>query len=227
MGRASSRSGRLFDVVELDPPHGAPPPRRLRVSGQARSIALALWAGAAAVALSAPFTTLASSREIFRPDGTLSTDVFGARSDGWARTSGPRSGGTADLGQDARYGVAAGVAAVLLLAALALLVASRTRRAIRQATALATVSTLTLTIATAVQWHHVESALAGLRVPWLGRTVTLQADVGPCLWLGATAALLAAFGIVTSLASGLATVRLTADAGRPRRGTRCADRSGP
>lgn len=162
---------------------------------------MGLWTAAAAVALAAPFTTLARSREIFRPDGTLSTDVFTARTDGWARTTGPHSSDTADLGQDPRYGAFLTIAAALLVVTIAVLVAARTRRAIRQATSLAAASTATLAISTALQWHHVESALARLRVPWLGRTVTLQAAVGPSLWLGVAAALLAALGVAISLAT--------------------------
>jgi hypothetical protein len=193
--------------LAIDQPEGEPLPdaskRGRHRFDRALALGVALWALATACAIAAPFTFLVGYRETFRPDGTISTDTFTHRVDGWGRIRDFSPDGTvpASLGHEARYGIATCVCAALLLVAVTSAVLGRTRRSRRFARDVALVAASLLAGVVAAEYLHVEavrSQLAAADASSHG-SPSFDTQAGPALGLGLAAVICGAAGVVVAL----------------------------
>jgi hypothetical protein len=188
-------------------PDGEPLPsagiRRWRHLVRTNVAPIALLTLAAAAAVYAPFTVLAGYRETFRPDGTITTDTFTHRVDGWGRARDLSSEGVVvTFGHDIRYGIATCACAALLLAAVAAALPTATRWRARLSTALAGAAAGLLGGILAVQALHIEAArsqYASASGPASGAAPHLRTEVGPCVWIGLAAVAAAVAGLALML----------------------------
>ena len=193
--------------LAVDQPDGEPLPdtsrRRWQHVVRAMPVTVALWGIAATGAIAAPFTFLVGYRETFRPDGTITTETFTHRIDGWGRTHdySPDGSLTASLGHETRYGIATCAGAALLLVAIASLVLGRTRRSTRLARTVAVVAASLLGGVVAAEYLYVEatrSQLAAAQASSSG-TPSFDLQVGPALCLGLAAVVFGAAGALVAL----------------------------
>jgi hypothetical protein len=197
-----------LEMYELaaDQPEGEPLPdssrRRWYRVEWATPATIALWALAAAAAIAAPFTSLVGFRETFRPDGTIGTDMFTHRIDGWGRIRDFSPNGTvsAQLGHEARYGIATCACAALLLVAIASLVLGRTGRSASVARDVALVAASLLAGVVTAEYLHVESARSQIAAASESSRGSLSFDlqIGPALCLGLAAVVGGAAGVVAA-----------------------------
>jgi hypothetical protein len=198
-----------LEMYELaaDQPEGEPLPdtsrRRWYRLEWATPATIALWALASAAAIAAPFTSLVGFRETFRPDGTIGTDTFTHRIDGWGRVRdfSPNGTVTEQLGHEARYGIATCACAALLLVAIASLVLGRTRRSASVARDVALVAASLLAGVVTAEYLHVESARSQIAAASESSRGSLSFDlqIGPALCVGLAAVVCAAAGVVVAL----------------------------
>jgi len=198
-----------LEMYELaaDQPEGEPLPdssrRRWYRVEWATPVTVALWGLEAAGAIAAPFTSLVGFRETFRPDGTISTDMFTHRIDGWGRVRdfSPNGSVSAQLGHEARYGIATCACAALLLVAIASRILGRTRRSARVARDAALVASSLLAGVVAAEYLHVESARSQIAAASESSRGSLSFDVqiGPALCIGLAAVVCGAAGVVVAL----------------------------
>ena len=198
-----------LEMYELagDQPESEPLPdtsrRRWYRFEWAMAATIALWGLAAAGAIAAPFTSLVGFRETFRPDGTITTDTFTHRIDGWGRIRDFSPDGTvsAQLGHEARYGIATCACAALLLVAIASLVLGRTRRSTRVAHDVALVAASLLAGVVAAEYLHVESARSQIAAASESSRGSLSFDVrvGPAVCVGLAAVVCGLAGAIVTL----------------------------
>jgi hypothetical protein len=188
-------------------PDGEPLPpagiRRWRHLARANLAPIALLTLGAAGAVCAPFTVLIGYRETFRPDGTITTDTFIHRVDGWGRARDVSSDGVVvTLGHDVRYGIATCACAALLLAAVAAGLPTGARWRARLSPALAGAAASLLAGIVAAQALHIEAARsqdASASGPASGAAPQLRTEVGPCVWIGLAAVGAAVAGLALML----------------------------
>ena len=193
--------------LAADRPEGEPLPdsarRRWYRVEWATPATIALWGLAATAAIAAPFTSLVGFRETFRPDGTISTDTFTHRIDGWGRVRDFAPNGTvsAQLGHEARYGIATCACGALLLVAIASRILGRTRRSARVARDVALVAASLLAGVVAAEYLHVESARSQIAAASESSRGSLSFDlqIGPALCVGLAAVGCGAAGVVAAL----------------------------
>jgi hypothetical protein len=198
-----------LEMYELaaDQPEGEPLPdtsrRRWYRLEWATPTTIALWALASAAAIAAPFTSLVGFRETFRPDGTIGTDMFTHRIDGWGRIRDFSPNGTvsAQLGHEARYGIATCACAALLLVAIASLVLGRTRRSASVARDVALVAASLLAGVVTAEYLHVESARSQIAAASESSrgSLSFELQIGPALCVGLAAVACGAAGVVVAL----------------------------
>src|SRR6266487_2699428 len=169
--------------LAADRPEGEPLPdssrRRWYRVEWATPVTVTLWGLAAAGAIAAPFTSLVGFRETFRPDGTMS----------------------AQLGHEARYGIATCACGALLLVAIASRILGRTRRSARVACDVALVASSLLAGVVAAEYLHVESARSQIAAAGESSRGSLSFDlqIGPALCVGLAAVVCGAAGVVVAL----------------------------
>lgn len=193
--------------LAADQPEGEPLPdtsrRRWYRLEWATPATIALWALASAAAIAAPFTSLVGFRETFRPDGTIGTDTFTHRIDGWGRIRDFSPNGTvsAQLGHEARYGIATCACAALLLVAIASLVRGRTRRSASVARDVALVAASLLAGVVTAEYLHVESARSQIAAASESSrgSLSFELQIGPALCVGLAAVACGAAGVVVAL----------------------------